>query len=143
MAEIIDKRFPRIVTTDSQNNSNLESGGGKQLYEHNIYMRLSYYGNSAIICLNIINSSSDTFTETTLKTYLYENGITSAEKARTVSGADIRNLNDEWVYSNIYAIYSSDGTIFSVQLLSLDGTTQALPYIQYEAGIFVDTVIEL
>lgn len=28
MAEIIDKRFPRIVTTDSQNNMDLSGGGG-------------------------------------------------------------------------------------------------------------------
>lgn len=81
------------------------SGGGKQLYTHNISFKTANDTSRATrATMQIINDSDTAFTADTLKAYLISKGFTTYEHLHELSGIDYVSQSSAcYVYSGAYA----------------------------------------
>ena len=121
-----------------ENGSLKASGGtgGKKLYNHQIIANSLPY-------LNIITSSNEIFTTSSLANYLYTNGYIDATKYLELNYKECKFVNGKL---EIYeGFYSQSGTVIArnKQEIDLENKTCTLSYVSAFMAAITDTVTEL
>lgn len=118
-------------------------GGGKQLYQHNIYVSGSYFWFS----LEIINDSNEAIdTNLKLLNYLKDNNITGSGKGKTANGYYKNGTDLGTIIAIKYGKTPAD--IDGINILRYNETASSLDYLDNPWGYsyisnVVDTIIPL
>ena len=118
------------------------SGGGKQLYQHNINATDISSGNPIEASFTIITDNATALTFSAIASYLYNNGFTT--RTQHISASGIHNNTNQSARYLVYGVFSTNGTGISTSEVKVASAGNSNDY-AFASGTttIIDTVIAL